>query len=59
MIHIASCHSDPAVAGEESLVHLRTGGPNISQRYLAEPVLSEAEGLNMTNSVGDSRDPNR
>jgi hypothetical protein len=35
MIHMASCHSDPAVAGEESLVHLKTGAPNINQRCFA------------------------
>ena len=35
MIHMASCRSDPAVAGEESLVHLRIGALNINQRCFA------------------------
>ena len=42
------CHSDPAVAGEESLVISAAILRGNSQRSFAKPVLSEAEGLNMT-----------
>src|SRR6266511_4605545 len=42
------CHSDPAVAGEESLVISAAILRGNSQRSFAKPPLSEAEGLNMT-----------
>jgi hypothetical protein len=69
MMRAASCHSDPAMAGEESLIIRSASAQRVSQRCFAEPVLSEVEGLNspedesavadMTNSVGDAGDPKR
>jgi hypothetical protein len=35
MSHMDCCHSDPAVAGEESRVHLRPDASTISQRRFA------------------------
>jgi len=42
-----ACHSDPAVAGEESRI-ISPAAPSNNQRCFAEPALSKAEGLNMT-----------
>src|SRR4029077_9707161 len=44
-------HSDPAVAGEESQTVSATTANNTDQRCFAQPVLSEAEGLNMTEPI--------
>jgi hypothetical protein len=43
----SQCHSDPAVAGEDSQINFGSIRPRgKGQRCFAKPALSEAEGLN-------------
>ena len=63
MMRLASCHSDPAVAGEESLIMWQ------AQRIKDQPEMFESlascfafrcsASLNITNRAGDAREPNR